>query len=423
MDLAGSERANSTGATGQRLKEGANINKSLTTLGKVISALAAQSAAPKGKKKATSAEFVPYRDSVLTWLLKDSLGGNSRTFMIAAISPADYEETLSTLRYADQAKKIQNKAVVNEDANAKLVRELKEELALLRARVAGTSGESVYDSSIPAEQQIVRYQTKSGEIKSVTKAELQEQLEQSEKLMADVNQTWEQKMEKTIIIHKEREQALEELGITIERGNVGIHTPKKMPHLVNLSEDPLASECLLYQIRPGRTTVGNIDTADSLDIRLSGSKVLPLHCFFENTGDGNVELHALPGGTTMVNGLRVNSSKPKQLKSGYRLIVGDQHFFRFNNPEEVRKARGSTPGTSGLSQSMSMEGLEDKAAQLIDDDEDPPKRFDTPEQRPVSPTASAVDWNYARREAVLAKLHGQEVDLDHLDDRELDTLL
>ena len=69
---------------------------------------------------------------VLTWLLKDSLGGNSKTAMIAAISPADYEETLSTLRYADQAKKIKNKAVVNEDPNAKLVRELKEELDMLR---------------------------------------------------------------------------------------------------------------------------------------------------------------------------------------------------------------------------------------------------------------------------------------------------
>ena len=77
VDLAGSERANSTGATGQRLKEGANINKSLTTLGKVIAALAAASQAEgkKGKKKGD--DFVPYRDSVLTWLLKDSLGGNS----------------------------------------------------------------------------------------------------------------------------------------------------------------------------------------------------------------------------------------------------------------------------------------------------------------------------------------------------------
>jgi kinesin family member 1 len=136
--LAGSERANSTGATGQRLKEGANINKSLTTLGKVIAALATASQAEGKKgKKGKADEFIPYRDSVLTWLLKDSLGGNSKTAMIAAISPADvqYEETLSTLRYADQAKKIKNKAVINEDPNARLVRELKEELETLRGQV------------------------------------------------------------------------------------------------------------------------------------------------------------------------------------------------------------------------------------------------------------------------------------------------
>ncbi|VDO95932.1 unnamed protein product [Heligmosomoides polygyrus] len=109
VDLAGSERAGKTGAMGKRLEEGGNINKSLTTLGMVISALAERS---NGKKE----KFIPYRDSVLTWLLKDNLGGNSRTVMIATISPAadNYEETLSTLRYADRAKRIVNHAVVNE---------------------------------------------------------------------------------------------------------------------------------------------------------------------------------------------------------------------------------------------------------------------------------------------------------------------
>lgn len=139
VDLAGSERAESTGAKGTRLKEGANINKSLTTLGKVISALAEASAggpAPpsaKGKKKKAES-FIPYRDSVLTWLLRENLGGNSKTAMLAAISPADinYDETLSTLRYADRAKQIVCKAVVNEDSNAKLIRELKEEIGRLR---------------------------------------------------------------------------------------------------------------------------------------------------------------------------------------------------------------------------------------------------------------------------------------------------
>lgn len=111
VDLAGSERAKSTEATGVRLREGSNINKSLATLGRVIAALASPKQLRSGKRK----DVVPYRDSILTWLLKDSLGGNSKTAMIACIAPSDYEETLSTLRYADQAKRIRTRAKVNQD--------------------------------------------------------------------------------------------------------------------------------------------------------------------------------------------------------------------------------------------------------------------------------------------------------------------
>lgn len=129
VDLAGSERADSTGAEGVRLKEGATINKSLTTLGKVISSLESNSQKKKGN------QHIPYRDSVLTWLLKENLGGNSKTAMIAAISPADinYDETLSTLNYANRTKNIVCKAVVNEDANAKLIREMREEIERLKS--------------------------------------------------------------------------------------------------------------------------------------------------------------------------------------------------------------------------------------------------------------------------------------------------
>jgi len=103
VDLAGSEKAGQTGATGARLKEGCAINKSLVVLGTVIEALASRS---KGK----SSVIIPYRDSVLTRILSNALGGNSKTVMICAISPAsiNYEETLSTLRYANRAKKIRN---------------------------------------------------------------------------------------------------------------------------------------------------------------------------------------------------------------------------------------------------------------------------------------------------------------------------
>ncbi|KAL6721600.1 hypothetical protein ACLMJK_000704 [Lecanora helva] len=117
VDLAGSERAKSTEATGARLREGSNINKSLTTLGRVIAALAdPRHGRAHNGGKTRSKDIVPYRDSILTWLLKDSLGGNSKTAMIACIAPSDYDETLSTLRYADQAKHIRTRAIVNQDS-------------------------------------------------------------------------------------------------------------------------------------------------------------------------------------------------------------------------------------------------------------------------------------------------------------------
>ncbi|KAI0438058.1 kinesin motor domain-containing protein [Xylaria telfairii] len=138
VDLAGSERAKSTEATGARLREGSNINKSLTTLGRVIAALADPKAGRPGKR---SRDVVPFRDSILTWLLKDSLGGNSKTAMIACIAPSDYEETLSTLRYADQAKRIRTRAVVNQDHISTAERDaqiaaMSEEIRLLQLSVS-----------------------------------------------------------------------------------------------------------------------------------------------------------------------------------------------------------------------------------------------------------------------------------------------
>ncbi|KAJ3798287.1 kinesin-like protein [Lentinula aff. detonsa] len=412
VDLAGSERANSTGATGQRLKEGANINKSLTTLGKVISSLAlASSSDTKKGKKGKGEEFVPYRDSVLTWLLKDSLGGNSKTAMIAAIAPADYEETLSTLRYADQAKKIKNKAVVNEDPNAKLVRELKEELEMLRARVSGSSGEDTFDPKVPPEKQKVTYQTKDGRIKTVTKAELQEQMETSEKLMQSLNETWEQKMVRTQEVQKEREKALEELGISVEKNMVGVHTPKKIPHLVNLNEDPLMSECLIYQLKPGKTMVGRLDSDKPAAIRLSGDNILEEHCYFENT-DGKVFIHCLPDSVTFLNGKRITPGQPHKLRTGFRIILGDNHVFRFNNPEEIRKQRDRATMKSNLQLSFSVGDL--AAA---------PES--SPVTRPASPASSIdaddVDWTFAQREAAFARL-GLDPTLDSLPDDDLNRL-
>ncbi|XWS25579.1 hypothetical protein CRYUN_Cryun27aG0080200 [Craigia yunnanensis] len=135
VDLAGSERAKRTGSDGMRFKEGVHINKGLLALGNVISALG-------DEKKRKEGVHVPYRDSKLTRLLQDSLGGNSRTVMIACISPADInaEETLNTLKYANRARNIQNKPVVNRDPMSNEMLKMRQKLEYLQAELCARGG-------------------------------------------------------------------------------------------------------------------------------------------------------------------------------------------------------------------------------------------------------------------------------------------
>uniref|UniRef100_A0A8C2ZWC8 Kinesin family member 1C n=1 Tax=Cyclopterus lumpus TaxID=8103 RepID=A0A8C2ZWC8_CYCLU len=327
VDLAGSERADSSGAKGTRLKEGANINKSLTTLGKVISALAEMS------NKKRKSDFIPYRDSVLTWLLKENLGGNSRTAMIAALSPADinYEETLSTLRYADRAKQIRCNAVINEDPNAKLIRELKGEVERLRNLLFSQGLQELLDNA--------------GKVHQLTpcthfiKEEAAERLLETEKIIAELNETWEEKLRKTESIRLDRESLLAEMGVSIKEdgGTLGVFSPKGTPHLVNLNEDPLMSECLLYYIKEGFTRVGQQD----VDIKLSGHFIKEIHCVFvsetNDQGEVVVTLEPLVGAETYVNGKQIADAVV--LKQGHRIVMGKNHVFRFNHPEQARLER------------------------------------------------------------------------------------
>ncbi|XP_069039779.1 kinesin-like protein KIF1B isoform X13 [Lepisosteus oculatus] len=362
VDLAGSERADSTGAKGTRLKEGANINKSLTTLGKVISALAEVDNCTSKSKKKKKTDFIPYRDSVLTWLLRENLGGNSRTAMVAALSPADinYDETLSTLRYADRAKQIKCNAVINEDPNAKLVRELKDEVTrlkdLLRAQglgdildtPIGSLTASPSSSSLSSQTGLQSVSSIQERIMSTPGGEEAiERLKESEKIIAELNETWEEKLRKTEAIRMEREALLAEMGVAIREdgGTLGVFSPKKTPHLVNLNEDPLMSECLLYYIKDGITRVGQADAERRQDIVLSGAHIKEEHCIFRSernsNGDVIVLLEPCEGSETYVNGKRVSSAV--QLRSGNRIIMGKNHVFRFNHPEQARAEREKTP--------------------------------------------------------------------------------
>ncbi|XP_016929018.2 kinesin-like protein unc-104 isoform X11 [Drosophila suzukii] len=351
VDLAGSERADSTGAKGTRLKEGANINKSLTTLGKVISALAEVASKKKNTKKA---DFIPYRDSALTWLLRENLGGNSKTAMIAAISPADinYDETLSTLRYADRAKQIVCKAVVNEDANAKLIRELKEEIQKLRdlLKAEGIEVQEGPDGKVVCEKRdtnkdelnkstvIKSSPTKTRNRNGSTTEMAVDQLQASEKLIAELNETWEEKLKRTEEIRVQREAVFAEMGVAVKEDGitVGVFSPKKTPHLVNLNEDPNLSECLLYYIKEGLTRLGTHEANVPQDIQLSGSHILKEHCTFENR-NSTVTLLPHKDAIIYVNGRKL--VEPEVLKTGSRVILGKNHVFRFTNPEQARELR------------------------------------------------------------------------------------
>ncbi|XP_051752734.1 kinesin-like protein KIF1A isoform X11 [Ctenopharyngodon idella] len=362
VDLAGSERADSTGAKGTRLKEGANINKSLTTLGKVISALAeVDSGSNKNKKKKKVESFIPYRDSVLTWLLRENLGGNSRTAMVAALSPADinYDETLSTLRYADRAKQIRCNAVINEDPNNRLVRELKEEVGRLKDLLYAQGLGDIIEmtnamTGMSPSPSLSALSSRAGSISSLHdrimfspgSEEAIERLKETEKIIAELNETWEEKLRRTEAIRMDREALLAEMGVAMREdgGTVGVFSPKKTPHLVNLNEDPLMSECLLYYIKDGITRVGREDASSRQDIVLSGHFIKEEHCTFTSTtgpmGEA-VILEPCEGAETYVNGKRV--TEPTVLRSGNRIILGKSHVFRFNHPEQARQERERTP--------------------------------------------------------------------------------
>jgi hypothetical protein len=306
IDLAGSERQKQTESSGDRFTEAKHINQSLSTLGNVISALVENSVRGKGP------EVVPFRNSVLTRLLKNALGGNSKTFMIAAISPdaENYEQTLSTLRYADRVKQIKTDAKINQVKTNELIRSLiAEKERLLRDLESARS-------SVPGsltDEEIKR-------IKEEQELELQRYKEQ----MADMEKAWEKRLaearkEMEERQAKEREQQEE---------------AKKIPHLSNLNEDAALSNKLTHLCLPGTLKVGR----EGADIVLHGPGIVTNHAEIRNN---NGEIILVPcEGCVLHNGREVRNNA--KLRHGDRIRFGSNNLYIFLNPitaEEARKQR------------------------------------------------------------------------------------
>ena len=299
VDLAGSERSGSTGATGDRLKEGCNINKSLLILGNVINCLADKAI---GKNKNM---LPPYRDSALTRILQNALGGNSKTVMICALSPAsiNYEETLSTLRYADRAKKIQNKAVINESEHDKMVRLLKEENVNLKKMIEDLQKKLTGQGGVVGEDDRKAF------------LELKEQYEANQKVMGDMQKTFEEKLEEA----KKKESE-----------NIGSRVDKTLPHLLVLNEDPQLSHKLRYALNELPVYVGRKHGNPTPQITLSGIGIKQNHAIFVKEGE-NIMLKENDKGAKdyiFINGKKI-PEKGQIINHKDRIVFGTNSIFLY----------------------------------------------------------------------------------------------
>ena len=310
VDLAGSERAESTGATGDRLKEGAAINLSLTMLGNVITALAEKSNNPNKKV------LIPYRDSKLTCILQDALGGNAKTIMVCAISPADinFEETVGTLRYADRAKQIKNKPKVNIDPTELLIQQLKAENERLKAQAGG----EVQVGGVPMSDE------EKAAMKAQLEAEMKAKLEENERMMAEMSKSWEEKL-------KEAQMA------TAAEGAAGASEAmrrEKEPHILNVNEDPVMSGAICYFLPLNEEiNFGNRNNPHKEEILLGGVSIRPDHCRITNK-EGKLDFGVREECEVLVNGEDVSGKHGLVLHHNDRLVIGTNYYFVVVHPAE-----------------------------------------------------------------------------------------
>eukprot|EP00933_Yihiella_yeosuensis_P038837 TRINITY_DN32778_c0_g1_i2.p1 TRINITY_DN32778_c0_g1~~TRINITY_DN32778_c0_g1_i2.p1 ORF type:complete len:1236 (+),score=212.72 TRINITY_DN32778_c0_g1_i2:75-3782(+) len=309
-DLAGSERQAKTGAEGTRLKEGCAINQSLSTLSLIIKDLSEN----VGKKshKAT----VAFRSSKLTFLLKDSLAGNSRSCMVACVSPAmsDLSESISTLRFASSVKKIKTKAKQNkEESQTAAMESLKDEIKKLKEQLAHAHDN---DHDLDHLQDLLAYH--SGRINP---------------------------------LQDDKHAALDHgVGATNDLISQAFKVDKKTPYLLNMSDDPLIAGCLLYYLGEGEVTT--IGSAEDNKVCLSGIGISAQLCEVRNTGNFDITIKKLgDGGRLCINGKLVGTGQSRKLRHGDKVYLGRVLAFKVVVPGDT-----SSPMKQG--HGLSLEGLE-----------------------------------------------------------------
>ena len=330
VDLAGSEKVSKTGATGDRLKEGSSINKSLTVLGMVISALADIGMGKKNK-------VVPYRNSALTRILQNALGGNSKTLMICAISPSNdnYDETLSTLRYADQAKKIKCHAKINESPKDKMIRELKEENEKLKKELLLKQGKSIPREDEDAREEQMRIMLMNKELQEEIE-QIREQLRLAQDKANEVQKEGNiEKFDSEEEKKRLRESVRRTITVTAEKRDL------EHAHLININEDPFLSGKIFHDIdKLGRVTVGKrpIEEGEAAPVIVLASVDIDYNhaCVEKKDQDYYLYLNEDKSGGVYRNGVGVEERV--KLQHLDRIIFGTAAVFLFKNPKQMMRS-------------------------------------------------------------------------------------
>ncbi|XP_063722284.1 kinesin-like protein KIF16B, partial [Symsagittifera roscoffensis] len=309
VDLAGSERADpSSDYNRERFKEGVNINKSLVSLGNVIDSLAElsqqsssrPSAATSAKQKDQPNIHVPYRESVLTFLLRDSLGGNAYTTMIATVSPSSsaYHETISTLRYASRTQVIKNQPVKNEDPQIKLIKDLKSQVDRLKQMLEQKNG-------LDGVSQVI-----------------EEKMHQGQEQIDNLTQQWAQQWERQKLL----------LQDSATHDTTGLTVNSEFPHLVGFPNNSTKSKAfVVYQLCPGSFSIGTGDH----EIGVYGSPSDEIQGVIRNERGVITLVPQKKDHQFQINS--VDISAPSNLYSGCLVQLGPGNLFRYWDPKYANK--------------------------------------------------------------------------------------